>query len=334
MVEAGQPDEIIAAVLLDSRYEISENPLEKGRRARSFVAREIGKARKYQETKPKGPTVNMSEDDWFSPSETQPQEPTSERPVIRISGRDPRDVGEQAIIELLKANLPQPRLFVRGGTLTRTLRTEAGRPTIGAISKDDLFYTLCHTAQWERWDARSKDWKVSSPSDDIVRYISGRGTWPFPALLGIAEAPVIRPDGTIVSMPGYDPATRLVYSPAQNLSLPCIPDEPTETEANDAKDLIGELIEGFRFDSAASVANAIGLLLTLVVRPAFSGSAPLAVVDKNTPGAGATLLTEVFGIVAHGRPPGLTAVPTRMSSWRNASRRYCAMASRSTSSTT
>jgi hypothetical protein len=59
MVEAGLPDASIAAVLLDARYKISENPLEKGRRARPFVAREIGKARKYQVTQSRGPTIDF-----------------------------------------------------------------------------------------------------------------------------------------------------------------------------------------------------------------------------------------------------------------------------------
>jgi hypothetical protein len=59
MVEAGLPDTMIAAVLLDDRYKISENPLEKGRRARAFVAREIGKARKYQENKPPEQRINL-----------------------------------------------------------------------------------------------------------------------------------------------------------------------------------------------------------------------------------------------------------------------------------
>jgi hypothetical protein len=309
LAERGHDDDTIAAILLDRRYGISAKPLRQ-RNPKQWVAAELGRMRKHQ-AQPKGPTIDWDvEDPDDSPAEqAEAAEPAPERPTIRISGRDPRDVAEEAIFELRKANLPQPQLFVRGGELTRTLRTESGRPTIGTISKDDLFYTLCRTAQWERYDARSKDWKISSPSDDVVRYINGRGTWPFPALLGIAEAPVLRPDGTIVSTPGYDPATRMVYSPAKNLAVPPIPDEPTVDQVNVAKELIGELIADFRFDGAPSVANAIGLLFTLVVRPAISGPAPLAVIDKNTPGAGATLITEVFGIVAHGRAPGLTAVP-------------------------
>jgi P4 family phage/plasmid primase-like protien len=56
-IEGGLADETIASILLDPRYKISENPLEKGKRARSFVASQIGKARKHQENKPKSPSI-------------------------------------------------------------------------------------------------------------------------------------------------------------------------------------------------------------------------------------------------------------------------------------
>jgi hypothetical protein len=61
MVEAELSDATMAAVLLDDRYKISENPMEKGRRARPFVAREIGKARKYQENKPPESRINLDD---------------------------------------------------------------------------------------------------------------------------------------------------------------------------------------------------------------------------------------------------------------------------------
>ena len=84
MVEAGLADATIAAVLLDARYKISENPLEKGRRARAFVAREIGKARKYQENKPPEERFTFSDDDYFSPND-------SSRPTRRAeAGQHPK----------------------------------------------------------------------------------------------------------------------------------------------------------------------------------------------------------------------------------------------------
>jgi hypothetical protein len=245
---------------------------------------------------------------------TAPRADTADLPVIRTSGREPRDVAGDAILALRKANLPQPRVFLRAGALVRTLRTEDGRPLIDALNKDALFASLIDVASFERYDARTKQWRTTGPPDDVIRYISGRGSWPFPPLVGISETPIIRPDGTIVTSPGYDPATRLVLAPARDLKTPDVPTAPSPGQVASAAALLNELIQDFAFDGedgkpSASRANALGFLLTLVLRPAISGLTPFAVIDKNTPGAGATLLTEVFGVVAHGRPPGLTALP-------------------------
>ena len=253
MIEAGEPDETIASVLLDSRYRISDNPLEKGRRARPFVAREIGKARKYQENKPEGPKFIFDDDEDQSNSskpvtDSATATKPNELPVIRVSGREPRDVAGDAIMALRLANVPQPRVFLRAGSLVRTLRTEDGRPLIETLNKDSLFASLIDVASFERYDARSKKWHAAGPPDDVIRYISGRGAWPFPPLVGISETPIVRPDGTIVTAPGYDSVTRVVLAPATGLSIPTIQDDPTDEQVADAVKLLGELIQDFAFD--------------------------------------------------------------------------------------
>jgi len=232
------------------------------------------------------------------------------RPTIRVTGADPRDVATLALSALATANTLDPQLFVRGGQLARVLHDEDGRPLIQALTKDGLLHELTDAAIWARYDARSKGWKIGGPPDEVIRYVGAHGSWPLPPLVGITGAPVIRPDGTIVTTPGYDSFTRLVYTPPSDLHVPEIPTTPTEDHVRAAVRMIDELLGEFAFDGPQSEANAYGLLVTLITRPAINGQTPLAVVNKNTPGAGATLLTEVLGIVANGRAPGLTAVPT------------------------
>ena len=58
------------------------------------------------------------------------------------------------------------------------------------------------------------------PPKVLVRDVLALGEWPFPPLEGIVEVPVLRPDGTILSKPGYDPSTRLFYRPAPDLIIP------------------------------------------------------------------------------------------------------------------
>jgi hypothetical protein len=239
-----------------------------------------------------------------------------DRPVIRVSGRDPKNVAEDAIRAIQAVNDPEPRLFVRGGGLVRTRTTELGRPMVDGLDRDSLFHTLVDVAQWARYDMRAKGWKPTGPPDDSLRYILGHRALPFPALVGITEAPIIRPDGTIVTIAGYDPVTRLIYRPSPGLVVPSIPDTPSATEVATARDALYDLVHDFAFagdggegKSSASRTNALALLLTLALRSAIEGATPLAAINKNSPGAGATLLTEVFGMVAYGRAPGLTPLP-------------------------
>ena len=88
---------------------------------------------------------------------------TEARPSIRISGEDPQRVSWLAIKALRLANAEAPRLFVRGGQLARVLRDEDEREVIQTLTKDGLLHELTDAALFERYDARSKGWKIGGP---------------------------------------------------------------------------------------------------------------------------------------------------------------------------
>jgi hypothetical protein len=52
-----------------------------------------------------------------------------------------------------------------------------------------------------------------SPPKVLAQNILATPDLPFPPLRGIVEVPVLRPDGSILADPGYDPATKLYYQP-------------------------------------------------------------------------------------------------------------------------
>ena len=43
--------------------------------------------------------------------------------------------------------------------------------------------------------------------------------------------PTLRPDGTILAKPGYDPATQLWYAPDSHLAMPPLIENPTRDQA-------------------------------------------------------------------------------------------------------
>lgn len=128
-----------------------------------------------------------------------------------------------------------------------------------------------------------------------------RGEWPaLRRLHGVVEAPVLRPDGSILAEPGYDAATGLVYE-ASGLGPLRMPQDPTREDALAAVEVLRSLVEEFPFKTEAHRAAWIALLLTPFARYAFAGDTPLGALDGNAPGAGKSRLVDLIAVVLTGR---------------------------------
>jgi integrase len=80
--------------------------------------------------------------------------------------------------------------------------------------------------------------------------------------------------------------------------------------------VIDEVLGEFPYDTEASKANAIAALLTPVLRPAIQGPVPLALLDAPQQGSGKSLLANVIGLVATGRPIAMMAATESEEQWR------------------
>ena len=233
-----------------------------------------------------------------------PDDPGTNRPEIVHSGRQLGDITGQALLALEQANEP-PALFVRSGQPARIRPDETGRPIVEALRPDTMRYHLAKTADWYR---ATKDAIIATPPPlDIATAMLALEHWPLPALAGIVEAPVIRPDGTFHLEHGYDPQTRLYHWHNGDPYLP-VPDTPTAAERIEAVAVIDDLLADFPFDSQADRANAWGMILTPLVRP-ITGHAMMALVDAPEPGTGKGLLVSVTARIATGRSPALMPLP-------------------------
>jgi hypothetical protein len=138
----------------------------------------------------------------------------TEKPGIRVDDRSFDDVVLDAIQYLREGNDP-PTLFVRGGALARVCRDEDGRPAIAAHTVDSLRLDCARTAYWYQVTGKAKKAQEITPPGDVVRAILARGEWAeFPPLAGITQTPILHPDGTIHTDAGYDPISRMWYTPA------------------------------------------------------------------------------------------------------------------------
>ena len=154
------------------------------------------------------------------------------RAVITVGGAD--DNGNRPEQALLAAGVP---FYERSNVLVRPIVKDVdtfhGDQTKVAqlvpVEQAYLRRKLSDVADWYRFDKRGRSGFPDPPHDVCTSLLASAGDWPFPSIAGILTSPTMRPDGTILSALGFDPATRLlmVDSPA----MPPIPDHPTKDDA-------------------------------------------------------------------------------------------------------
>jgi hypothetical protein len=166
--------------------------------------------------------------------------PHTGRPTIKIS-TDVSGLVNAAIAALQL--LPQaPVLYQRAralcviarhGTPPQWLRRQADTPLIHEASPAHLWELVTTAADWEKYDARKKEWNPATPPRWVVEVVQGRSSWPFPMLEGIVCSPTLRPDGSLLVTPGYDASTGL-YLDCTGTTFPALPAKPTLDDARSA----------------------------------------------------------------------------------------------------
>jgi hypothetical protein len=138
-----------------------------------------------------------------------------------------------------------------------------------------------------------------------------------PVLERIVETPFFTPEFTLRATPGYDQTSRVLYVPASGFSVPPVPERPSPTDIDHAKELIlVDLLGDFPFVGDAERAHAVALFLLPFVRQLIDGPTPLHLVEKSTPGTGATLLVQASLYPAIGRAPSAMTEARDEEEWR------------------
>ena len=152
-----------------------------------------------------------------------------------------------------------------------------------------------HKITFQRWDERAKRWRNIDPPRAVVEKLLAKSTWPrLPHVVGVVTVPTLRPDGTVLSQPGYDPATKLWCAPAGDLRLP--PICATREAAEAALVLFKELLSEFPFVTGLDRAVALAALMTPVLRGACDVT-PLLLILATTPGSGKSYLADIASTI-------------------------------------
>jgi hypothetical protein len=218
---------------------------------------------------------------------------------------------------VLNALASDSDLFHRGGILVQVIEEAiedqsgierpADAPKIIALSPACLRAKLSRVAYFFR-ESEDGDQRQVHPPNWCASAIHQRQFWPnLRELRGIVTYPVIRADGSLLTIPGYDRSTRLLYAPAGEVAD--VPNAPTRDQALAARDELFGLVCDFPFEAEYHRSAWLAALLTPLARELYDPPAPLFLVDANTAGAGKGLSLQVIARIVNGRPLSVMSRP-------------------------
>jgi putative DNA primase/helicase len=262
-------------------------------------------ARQEQQDREPAPQSEASRDTAKDMAEPVPGL-EDDRPLIRCVAGKVDIVVDHAEQALLEANAD---IFTRAEQLVRPgyseVQTADGRTTkaagLYALKEAGLIEELSRVATWQKFYKQDFAWRNIDPPPLIARVLADRkGRWKLRSVAGVITCPTMRPDGTILSEPGYDPKTRLYYMPDPNFCLPSIPERPNREAAVAALELLSGLLVEFPFVAPVDRSVALSMLISAVVRGAL-GMVPVHAFTAPTPGSGKSYLADVTTAITSGR---------------------------------
>lgn len=232
-------------------------------------------------------------------SETTSIDTDDHRPVLDCDEGDLHAITEKAWRLVAASNAP-PGLFRRGTLPVRLEQDEDGRHVLMDLNETRLRYELARLGRCVKmkYSPRGKPLGRGDcrPPADVVKNMLATvlGEIPLPVLDALIEVPTVSRHGQLVCIPGYDPTSRLLYTPFDPEADLTIPAAPTDDDLAWARGLIDELLTDFPFATDADRTNAIGCLILPFVRPYIDGPTPLHDLEAPVPGTGKTLLAQIL----------------------------------------
>jgi DNA polymerase I-like protein with 3'-5' exonuclease and polymerase domains len=207
--------------------------------------------------------------------------------VTIICNRDRFDVINDITDAMLK-RWNAVELFCHGGVISR--RKTSGMSPVDRGSFYDLIQETARTVN-ENEGANGTTYSFAWPDPNSTAAVLSRAEQ-FATLDRVSHAPFVREDGTVVTEPGYDKATRTMLVPDPVFESLTVPEQPTGEQIAAARELLlTEWLGDFPFESDVDRANMLALLVTPAIR-GMVPKVPLAVVDGLQMGVGKNLLAD------------------------------------------
>lgn len=215
------------------------------------------------------------------------------KPIIRLQAGDLDrvvDASEKLLAE-------SSRYYQAGGIICQIVTDPATAETaIVQTPQTALVRALSQVAVWQRHDRRANSLVVTDPPDKVAMILHGATAYEhLPVLRGIARQPHLRPDGSLVSAPGYDQQTGRfgVFDSAKY----SVPDKPTERQARAALADLQDIVAEVAFDDEVDRSAGICAMLTAAARPSLS-TAPGFLVSAHQISSGKSYFARVVSTLA------------------------------------
>ncbi|HEY3911584.1 MAG TPA: hypothetical protein VGM07_17110 [Stellaceae bacterium] len=235
------------------------------------------------------------------------------RPIVQVVGGNLPNTISVAEQHLIAGD---PIIFQRNGMVGHVVLENAlttNNEQIKTIQFIEIGYyhmmeRFTRAVDFKVYDARSKSLRsIDCPKDVARAYLARVGEWKLPVLAGTITAPTLRPDGSILELPGYDSATGIFYEPG-GVIFPTVPQNPTYADAQASIGVLKQLISEFPYvpdggglpaDISSSRSVAISGMLTAPVRRSLA-QAPMHAFSAPTPGSGKTKHAHIASMIATG----------------------------------
>jgi hypothetical protein len=235
---------------------------------------------------------------------TRPLPGNGHKPTVRLGRRPVLDVKASPFgdlwhdtLDLLAASNHPPTLFTRGGGITRVRH--------GIVKDLDPHDLLCEVSERIDFVRTSKGGLTPcDPPSNVLAAVLAASDKPFPGLDHIRKSPFVSSDRCIVVTPGYDAPSRTYYLASPDLVIP-----PITANIVKAKEVFRDWLGDFPFANPASVANALSVPLTGMVRDCIDGPTPFYVIEAAASRTGKTLLGNTLCIPLLGEAPAAWTLP-------------------------
>ena len=256
----------------------------------------------------RGPTVSAEAIEALRPRK---------RPSIEIRAGDlPRLVGD-AEDSLIRDG----GIYQRGGQLVRIASLDAnqiqhgveraaGSHVILPVTLEYMRLALSRAAKWTKWDGRNRAViAVDAPIAVAKALMSASGEWKLQTLTGLTSAPTLRPDGSLLDLPGYDAASGL-YGAFDASKFPPIKGKPSREDALKAVELLRGLFNECEFTGGTNSAHAcvaFAATITAILRHSLP-TAPAFGFSAHKAGSGKTTIASAIGQICTGKRPPVLAL--------------------------